>query len=260
MFQQIIRYPGHTLALADAQTSAELSLVLLNFEIELSNAIVSYNLREAFRAQLANVQSREDWERERDRRMAILMLLPGFHEGGEARQRAMCEAEAMLRAEQFDAGIIPRPYLFIVPSLFEREYIFAVHTIRELLSRAVGDVNAAIKRGAVTEESLSPSRAALNAARKAIDERLPDLGSVRDTLHHMEDRGRARDKNNESLSLDSGILNLGMGLPEEHRTVLNSGREGGVEISGQVLRSVAEHIQAVISALPWTGAPRFREL
>ena len=169
-----------------------------------------------------------------------------------AHARIRDEVAQRLTLERAEAGQLPRSYAHRLPFIHAHTVVYALDGVGKTL-------------GVLARESYLPRT--VDQAHVNYQARLPGLTPVRDSAHHLEDRGRGLGKGGKQLQLQP-ITTEAIHAPGGGVLVLDSlenddlcftGSDGAyhrVEISATSVRIAQEGVQQVLDVLPWQGPPR----
>ena len=258
-----IELPGTWLNELEDGTAHDVRTLLYHAQSCLADAALSLSLFEA-----ARVDGRQDWEssherseRDGERRRAKEMQLEAelsrdlsAEERWEASHKVRYLAEVAVRRDSWGAGELPDTYRSRLPFLHARSFVTALESIRKAFE-------------AMKELPGVPSAVAEIVQR--IDDDIPAMKHVRDSIQHGEDRvrGLMRGKpielkpvDNELVSAPGGVVIYDALNGTRFGCTLADGEYGEVDISAATAARVAAELQEVVEAFHWHGprehAPR----
>ncbi|WP_162890637.1 hypothetical protein [Salinibacter ruber] len=253
MFIVELTYPGTWLDYEDDEWSWEMRKLVQMLENPLTEACLALALFEQQRAKPRDKPDREQWEEDSNRRREIEKELEAELNvdpfDPEARQELYSSVERELKREKWESGELPKQYSHRLIFMHAKSFLFAVDRIEKIL-------------GAIAEKDGVPDEVV--EAKDAFEDIFPDLRGVRNTVAHIEDRGRGLDHRKEDLDLKpvqnrlvnapgGGALILESLNGNEFGSTMSDGHYGEVEISLENIVKVCECIQNVIDALEWRG-------
>jgi hypothetical protein len=163
---------------------------------------------------------------------------------------ARMEAERVLMREKWERGVIPRQIRHHLPFICAKAFLTAADSIGKILMR-LGE------RMDVPPETVAVCRGFYDS--------FPELREVRNSVQHIEDRGRGfgrrgrplklKPVNSGGINVDGGALILNNLNGNRYGSTMADGHFGEIEVSATSLATIRDRIEAVISSLPWKGPP-----
>lgn len=254
-----ISFPGTFLDHADRDWIARIQTFLRLLEDQFTDAVVALNLFETEQARLldelhARGQKETDKEEEPFRHTLEQNIL---EEVGEEKFFRMYPVilhfiELEMRRQSRESGQMPHEYQRRLLWIYAHAYVYALDSFHKVLENLTKERD----RPNTIEKELTKFRAAF-----------PHLKGIRDSAHHLEDRGLGRDRRGNPLKLepiDNGIVRapgggvLLLSVLEGNRLwyTLEDGSHGELAISHDNIAIAAEVFQSVINAFRWKGRPR----
>lgn len=253
-----LQFPGMSIELPDQQAAWEIQTQLSIVESAFAEATIALILFEQSQRDPSVRPSREDWERDAQRRLELSRAIESQDRALEAWfdpaqwEKTRERVERQLVHENWDRGILPRQLRHFIPFIYAKSFLYAVDRIGKVLAR-------------LAERPDLPADA--QGACKEFYASFPSLREVRNSAQHVEDRGRGLGKGGKPLDLKP-IENSMISAPGGNVLVvdnLNGNRFGAtiadghyaeMEVSAASLTTIRQHIQAVLEALPWRGPRR----
>jgi hypothetical protein len=244
-----LTYPGTWLDYEDDEWSQEMRNLVQMLEDPLTEACLALALFEQQRARSHNIPDREQWEEDSKRRREIEKELEAELDvdpfDPEARQELYSASERELKREKWKSGELPDQYDHRLIFMHAKAFLFAVDRIEKIL-------------GVITEKD------GVAKASDTFEDIFPDLRGVRNTVAHIEDRGRGLDHRREDLDLKpvqnrlvnapgGGALILESLSGNQFGSTMSDGHYGEVEISLENIVKVRDCIQTTIDAFEWRG-------
>ncbi len=156
--------------------------------------------------------------------------------------------EVRLKREKWGAGVMPDSYLFRLPFIHAKTFLFALDRIDKIL------------RELAKEEKVPSAVGEVHARFLAA---FPDLRGVRNSTAHVEDRARGLDKHgrplelkavdNEMVKAHGGVLIIESLAENRITATMDDGTCGEVEVSTESLDIAQQVIQDAINVFQWTG-------
>ena len=150
------------------------------------------------------------------------------------------KTEFELKRRQWSLGKVPLDYRERVKHIYGRAYIYALDSFSKLLDK-------------LCDRSDVPSDIAIE--RDRLKTALPSLKGIRDSAHHIEDRGRKRDRREKPIDTHILMIDVRTGDNEFSNTVEN-GSHPSIAMSFENTEMIRSVLQNVINAFEWTGLPR----
>lgn len=165
--------------------------------------------------------------------------------------RIRFEAEVQAKKERWASGSFPEQWRNALVKAYAREFIYALDNVKNLLGRLAGEPDAPIAIDSVKADFMTA---------------IPFLKGVRDSLHHIEDRGLGRDRNGQPIHsepITSGTIQTGGGgmliealVESNFGITADTGQFAQVAISRLSLGAAQVAIQRAIDVFQWSGPPR----
>ena len=257
-----IRFPGTSLDYPEEESRPLVHIILHLLEAQFTDAVIALNFfeREQARA-FDNLQERAQAgvsEEEEE----LTQALEGYRKelGDEAffqMYPAILDAiELEMRKQRWESGWesgkVPQEYQTHLPFIFAHAYVYALDSFQKILKRLVHEPGVPH----AVDEALERFKTAF-----------PVLKGVRDSAHHIEDRGRGLDRHGKPLDLkplynriayapSGGVLLLSILRGNNLGYTLEDGSYGEIAVSRENTEEVAAIFQVVIDAFPWKGRPR----
>ena len=248
-----LTYPGTWLDYKDDEWSWEMRNLVQMLENPLTEACLALALFEQQRAKPHDKPDREQWEADSKRRREIEKELEAELDvdpfDPEAQQELYSSAKRELKREKWESGELPEQYDHRLIFMHAKSFLFAVDRIEKIL-------------GIIAEKDGVPDKVV--EAKGAFEEIFPNLRGVRNTVAHIEDRGRGLDYREEDLDLkpvqnrlvsapSGGVLILESLNGNRFGSTMSDGYYGEVEISLEKIVKVRDCIQTAIDAFEWRG-------
>ncbi len=254
-----ISFPGIFLEHGDPDWIARIQTFLRLLEDQFTDAVVALNLFETEQARLLDeLQARgqkESFKEEEHFRQTLEQNI--LEEVGEEQFFRLYPAilhfiELEVRRKSWKSGQMPDEYQRRILWIYPHAYVYALDSFHKVLESLTEERD--VPNG--VEEELAKFRTAF-----------PRLKGIRDSAHHVEDRGLGRDRHGNPLKLkpiDNGIVRapgggvLLLSVLEGNKLwyTLEDGSHGGLAISHDNIAIAAEVFQSVINAFQWKGRPR----
>lgn len=248
------RFPGTWIDLSDQHAAFEIRTQLHMVTSAFDEATMALVLFEHAQGEEAHAPSRDEWEADSRRRAEISGMLEQqslsdpFNR--DAWERARMEVERILMREKWERGIIPRQIRHHLPFIYAKAFLAAADSIGKILMR-LGE------RSDVPSETVTACRGFYDS--------FPELREVRNSVQHIEDRGRGLGRGGKPLELkpvnaggikaDGGALILNNLNGNRYGSTMADGHFGEIEVSTASLATMRDRIEAVITSLPWKGPP-----
>lgn len=256
-----IIFPGTFLDYPDGEWRGRIHRILHLLEMQFTDAVIALNLFEGEQrrliGQLQGELQKEGLQQLEEQQLRQKLEQKFLEELGEQRFFQMYPAilhaiEVEMRRERLESGEMPHEYQSRIAFMYAHAYVYALDSFEKILHRLAEEPN-------VPPGIFEP----LNRFRDAF----PHLKGVRDSAHHIEDRGLGRDRYGRPLNLkpiDDGIIHapaggvLVLSVLKGNKLQYTSA-EGGVSEIGvkrDNMAVVAAIFQEVINAFRWSGRPR----
>lgn len=160
--------------------------------------------------------------------------------------------ELEMRRRRWESGKMPREYESRLPFMYAHAYVYALDSFQKILEVLV------------REPGVPP---AASEALEKFKTAFPVIRGIRDSAHHIEDRGRG--VNRHGIPLELKPLHGGMVHAPAGAVLLLSNLRGNnlgytvddgshreIAVSYENTAAVAEIFQSVIDAFQWKGRPR----
>lgn len=255
-----LTYPGTWLELPDKDQARKLTTLLFMAESHFVDAVVAFNLFAGERARAGELFSREEWERDSERRRQLMGQVERVLGSGlplaalnmELYRDVSDRVDIEVKRERWSSGSAPRAYRMRPAFLHARSFVYALDHLGRMLT-------------VISEEAGAPLTVGAEVA--ALYSAFPTLVGVRDTAHHMEDRGRGLDKWGDPLVLqpaqnamvsapNGGALILDCLSDNRYGCTMADGHFGEVEVSEKSLRVAQRCLQGVLDGFGWSGPRR----
>src|SRR2546427_8244183 len=254
-----LTYPGVWIDLPNQQQAHALYSLLLVIEQKVTEASVALNHFEAASAQSGASQTREEWERDAERRRELVskyereqVTSPTGYPDSSRYAEVHYQADVEAKREGWLAGLPPHAYQHALPFLYAKAFLYAVDSIGKLLC-ALSEADGAPAGVAVLKESFSQS--------------FPTFREVRNSAQHVEDRIRGLGRGGQPLNLRpvqnqmvnapaGGVLIIDSLNGNKFGGTLANGEHGEIEVSVASLERVGDLVQALIDSFQWKGSKR----
>ena len=161
------------------------------------------------------------------------------------------EVERTLLHENWSRGRVPRQLMHYGPFIHAKAFLYAADQIGKVLSR-------------LAERGDAPDHA--SRVRDTYYAAFPTLKEVRNSVQHMEDRGRGLGKSGKPLALkpiENALINAPEGAlalnnlnGNRFGTTMADGHYGEVEVSSTALGTIRDHVEQLLNAYQWRGPRR----
>lgn len=254
-----IRFPGTFLDYPKEESRDRVQTILNLLETQFTDAVIAFNFFEREQARiLDDFRERGQagvWEEEEKLTQALEQEFRkevGDHVFFQKYPAILHAIELEMRKQGWKSGKVPQEYQWRLPFILAHAYLYALDSFQKILETLV------------REPDVPPSVAkALERFKTAF----PVLKEIRDSAHHIEDRGRGVDKRGRPLDLkpvyngivhapSGGVLLLSNLRGNKLGYTLGEGSHGEIAISPENMEEVAAIFQSVIDAFPWKGRPR----
>ena len=254
-----IRFPGTWLDYADVQWAGRIAQFLRLLEDQFTDAVVALNLFEREQARLTGEFQDQEQERisEEEEQLQRTLEQGYLEELGADRFFRMYPAvlhciELEMRRQRWESGQLPHEYQRRIIWIYAHAYVYALDSFKKVL-------------GQLVEEPEVPP--AIEIELQKFKAAFPHLKGIRDSAHHLENRGLGRDRYGNPLKLKpinngiarapgGGVLLLAILEGSKLRYTLGDGSHGELAISHENAAIAAETFQSVIIAFRWIGRPR----
>lgn len=256
MHQFAIAFPGTWLAYPDRGQAWKIQILLGLLERQFGDAVLALNLfereQERLRATIRAPHQEDDASR-----LAAQLEEQYVQELGEVvfyqnYWVIQQQIEAEVRRQMWRQGQIPQEYLNRLPFLYAHAFLYALDSFGKILAVTVAEIP-------------NPPPAIIDSEQR-FQREFPGLKGVRDSAHHIEDRGRGVDRRGKPLQLKpidtriikapGGALMLSNLTGDKLGYTAEDGTLAEVSIDGGRTGVLAEIFRAVIAAFPWHGHPR----
>ena len=251
MYVAELIYPGTWLNCADKKWAEDVGRMIMFLESSLTEAAVSLNLFESEQAQVFGSHREEEADQDNERHRAPFAEYEKSL-GTESFYRGFREVYQMveidLKRENWAAGQLPKDYKHSLIFIYAKSFLHALDSIGKFLTVFSKDI---------------PTVPAVSDAKKRFDENFKTLKGVRDSVQHIEDRGRGLDKRSQPLAqkpVDNGMIRSARGAlilnnlsNNRYGCTMEDGYFGEVEVSNESLVFARDCIQVVIDAFQWHG-------
>lgn len=248
-----IIYPGTWLKLQNQHLAFTLQVRLSTVESRFSDAAMAlYLFERAQKELLAGLSNHADQPREDTIQAAdIWELASKYGTDGHAFQLELSKRTLEAKRNRWRAGELPQAYIFRLPFLYARTFLFSLWDIRRLLGYAV-------KCHGV------PAGAA--AAVREFDVALPSLKALRHSSAHVDERatGKAHGHQIALKPIETHFINAPAGgvlvieSLEANRFIGTTadGDLAEIEVSADTMKVVQRCFQLVLNSLSWVGSSR----
>ncbi len=254
-----ICFPGTFLDFPEEESRGRVHIILHLLEMQFTDAVIALNFFEREQAgALDNLRERNQAsvsEEEEELRQALEQEFRKelgdevFFQRGPAILSAI---ELKMKKQRWESGKVPQEYQWRLPFIFAHAYVYALDSFQKILETLV------------PEPGVPP---AVAEALERFKTAFPALKGIRDSAHHIEDRGRGLDRQGRPLDLkpvyngivhapSGGVLLLSNLRGNKLGYTLGDGSHGEIAISPEKTAEVAAIFQSVIDAFRWKGRPR----
>lgn len=248
------RLPGTWINLPDQNAASEIRTQLYLVTSAFDEATMALVLFEHAQREPARAPDRDEWEADSQRRAEISRALEQQSArtpfDRDAWEKARVEADRILMREKWERGIVPRQIRHHLPFIYAKAFLAAADSIGKILMCLA-------ERAAVPAET--------GVACRAFYDSFPELREVRNSVQHIEDRGRGLGRGGKALDLkpvnaggieaEGGALILNNLNGNRYGSTMADGHFGEIEVSATSLATMRDRIEAVMSSLPWKGPP-----
>lgn len=254
-----ISFPGNRLDYTDREWAALIHEYLRLLEDQFTDAVVALNLFEAELAGPINsprVKDQEESSTEEDQLRHSLERNLLDEMGSDAffqMYPAILHYIALeMRRHRWKSGQLPHEYQRRILGIYAHAFVYALDSFQKVLEQLVKEP--AVPPGVDNELQMFKNA-------------LPHLKGVRDSAHHLENRGVGRDRNGNPLQLKpinnriirapaGGVLVLNCLMGDRLWYTKADGTLGEMKITRECIEKAGEIFQSVIKAFRWTGRPR----
>jgi hypothetical protein len=251
-----LTYPGTALDVEHRNQTRNIEILLHSIESSFTEATMALNLFEIEQLKPFPYGAEGSNEADNKRRQELTDSMISEHGIDKSDRRRLFEifeqVELNLKREKAERGDLPRTYVFCLPFLYARSFLFALDGIRKFLD-------------ALNQEPNVPKE--VNIIKSAFMLAFPALRGVRDTTAHLENRNIGLDKSRKPLDLkpiansfinapSGGVLMLENLVGNKFASTMADGNYGEVEVSIESLRIVQNCLQKLIYTFKWTGMKR----
>jgi hypothetical protein len=257
-----VRLPGTYLDYPDNGWSGRILQFLRLLEDQLTDTIVALNLfkaeearrndklRSRIQGQLSKEEREEDELRqELEKRCREELGEELFFQRFLAVQHYI---EREVRRHRWETGQMPPDYESRILSIYAHAYVSALDSFHKVLAKLTAE-----------RDVPQPVKEALEKFNVVF----PHLKGIRDSAHHLEDRGLGRDRDGNPLKLKpidngivrapgGGVLLLSVFQGNKLWYTLEDGSHGELAINRENIAIAVEVFQSVINAFQWAGRPR----
>ncbi len=244
--------PGTWVDLPDGTASQEIQTQLILLQSAFSELSLALHLFERDLETARKEGGIEEWKAQANRRTQLMweaLAETGVDEFGRPDfWQAMQIGSRRAWLEQLTHGVLPRELRFSAAFLHAKAFLHAADSIGKIITR-------------LGERNDVPS--GVSDASKAFYQSFPTLTDVRDSIQHMEDRGRGLRRGGKPLALKpvraarisapQGALILNNLNSRSFGTTLANGTYGEVPVTEDSLGKIRDHLEALFAALPWKG-------
>ncbi len=254
-----ITFPGTFLDYPEQESRDRVRIIPNLLETQFTGAVVALNFFEREQARvLENLRERDQAgtsEEEEELRQALEQEFRNEHGDEVFFQRypdILLAIELKMKKQRWESGKVPQEYQWRLPFIFAHAYVYALDSFQKILETLV------------PEPGVPP---AVAEALERFKTAFPVLRGIRDSAHHIEDRGRGLDRQGRPLDLkpvyngivhapSGGVLLLSNLRGNKLGYTLGDGSHGEIAISPENTAEVAAIFQSVIDAFRWKGRPR----
>lgn len=206
--------------------------------------------------------SRTNWEHDMHRRSEIESAIVQKHGGLLAYSDRKLwdeihfETEVIFKRERWESGILPREFSHNLPFIYARAFLYALDTFDKVL-------------GVLAKEDRVPT--AISGLHSKFVENFPHLRGVRNTVQHIEDRGRGLGSGKVPQKLDlkpiennfiqapgGGVLVLNNLNGSKYGSTMADGHFGEIDVSVESMKHLKIILEEVLNSFKWHG-PRHHE-
>jgi len=249
--------PGTWLDYEDSDWAWSTASLLQHMEQQFFEANLCLNLFLANLNSNSRDHSRDDWERDSQRRAAIRKEVEEGTDHSEfSRERweeIQIETELRFKREAWRNGRLPREFSHNQIFIHARSFLYALDLFEKFLT--------ALKQTPGVPREIKQIRKEFLAA-------FPDLKGVRDTAQHMEDRARLRSSSKSSKPLElkpidnhivkaeGGVLILNSLIGTKYGNTMSDGHYGEVDVSPESMEKLRDIFQRIVDLFAWKGPKR----
>jgi hypothetical protein len=247
-----LRIPGTWIVSANDDARQELQLLVSLITNAFEEAAMAFILFEKFRAEETHRARVERWRRDRNREWELLppvISSAGFSPEDLDRLHEAAHRQRVI--EEWEAGIVPESLSGRQPFIAAKAFVHAADEIGKIL-------NTLAERSDLSDEARDACRVYYSS--------FPMLREIRNSIQHLEDRGRGLGRGkrplnlkpiNNVISAPGGALVIDFLNGNRYGITMADGHYGEVEISAGSVAAMRDVVQAALDKLPWTGSPRF---
>lgn len=246
--------PGLSLVGNEQESVFMMQTLLSHLETAFFEANIALNLFDAasIRQLTSNKRSNEQWEKDRERRSEIELLVRKEMnlQPYDRHEDIRFEVDVRFKREKWAQGDLPWELKHTEIFVHAKSFLYAMDTMYKLL-------------GVLSNEEGAPKQ--LQELHKQIEVEFPDLKGVRNSTQHLEDRARGLDDSrppkkikfkaveNEFFYSPEGALMINNILNTKFGTTMAKGRYGEVDVCFESLAKINVIIQSALNAFEWTG-------
>lgn len=252
MFIFELLIPGTWLSHEDRDWSWRMQNQLHTLTSQFFEANLALNLFVGATRAKPSFASRETWEQDAQRRYEIRSTVESELGGlGIAEWEAVhLESERRFKRKKWSNGGVPREFEHNVPLLYARAFLYALDAFDKIL-------------GVLAHEPGVPSQVAEWHAQ--LEVHFPHLRGVRNTVQHIEDRGRGlgagrnpkpldlKPINNNLIKAPGGALVINSLNGSRYGSTMADGHYGEVDISPQSMEHLQRILVGVLELFQWHG-------
>lgn len=254
-----ITFPGTFLDYPEQESRGRVRIILNLIETQFTDAVVALNFFEREQATaLENLRERGQAgisEEEEKLRQALEQEFRNEHGDEIFFQRypdILHAIELEMRKQEWKSGKVPQEYQGRLCFILAHAYVYALDSFQNILKTLV------------QEPGVPP---AVTEALERFKTVFPVLKGIRDSAHHIEDRGRGLDRQGNPLDLkpiyngivrapSGGVLLLSNLRGNRLGYTLDDGSHGEIAVSRENTEELAAIFQSVIDAFRWKGRSR----
>ncbi len=225
--------PGYALRYDNPEPANSNRIILEMMKSQFKYAVIALNLLE-----IENQKSEEEQalRQELEPKYARVEGENSYEELLDAKRKTEIE----LKRHQWSLGKVPLDYREHVKHIYGHAYIYALDSFSKLLDK-------------LCDRSDAPSDIAVERGRFEVA--LPSLKEIRDSAHHIEDRGRKRGRKEKPIDTQILVIDVRTSDNEFSYTAEN-GSHPSIAVSFENTEMIESVLQHVINAFEWTGPPR----
>ena len=254
MFVFEIVTPGTWLDCDDIDWTWRVQNQLRSLESHFFEANAALNLFVNAQSIRPSSASRENWERDSQRRSEIRHTLEqerGGSQSGRDWDGIQFETEVRFKREKWSNGEVPRAFENNLPFIYARAFLYALDAFDKFLCTLMKEVNI-------------PDEVAIYHAQ--IAEVFPNLRGVRNTAQHLEDRSRGLGAGRNPKPLDlkpiqnglinaagGGVLALNCLNGSRYGSTMSDGHYGEVDVSPESMKRLQQIFEGIVQSFRWRG-------